>query len=224
MVHIPAGTFLMGKAGSRADEAPVHEVSVAAFRAAVAPVSNAEYAAFVAATGAERAPFLADERFAEPEKPAVGIDWFQAVAYCEWLSRETSDHHRLPTEAEREYAALGGLSGTDWPWLGERPSFVGHINSSTAPHIPGPACANGYGLMCMAENVHEWCSDWYSPAYYAESPLQDPRGPADGVRRASRGGAWRHSYKLTRVNARSSLVPTFRYNDYGFRVYEGIAG
>jgi len=70
----------------------------------------------------------------------------------------------------------------------------------------------------MAENVHEWCSDWYSPTYYAESPSDNPRGPAAGVRRASRGGAWRHREKTTRINARSSLVPEFRYSDFGFRV------
>jgi formylglycine-generating enzyme required for sulfatase activity len=90
-----------------------------------------------------------------------------------------------------------------------------------APHEPMPSCANGYGLLCMAENVHEWCSDWYDPRYYAVSPPENPPGPADGKRRASRGGAWRHREKTTRVNARSSLEPALRYNDFGFRVYAG---
>jgi formylglycine-generating enzyme required for sulfatase activity len=71
----------------------------------------------------------------------------------------------------------------------------------------------------MAENVHEWCSDWYGKEYYAVSPLDDPRGPESGVRRASRGGSWRHREKVTRVSARSSIPPEFRYSDYGFRVY-----
>jgi formylglycine-generating enzyme required for sulfatase activity len=71
----------------------------------------------------------------------------------------------------------------------------------------------------MAENVHEWCSDWYDANYYGQSPAVSPRGPDTGVRRASRGGAWRHSVKFTRLTARSSLPPDYRYNDYGFRVY-----
>ena len=77
---------------------------------------------------------------------------------------------------------------------------------------------NGYGLFDTAYNVHEWCSDWYAPDYYPSSPLEDPRGPSTGGRRASRGGAWRHEVKVTRCAARSSLNPQLRYNDYSFRV------
>ena len=87
------------------------------------------------------------------------------------------------------------------------------------PHIPLDACRNGYGLYCMADNVHEWCSDWYDRNFYVGSPEHAPIGPASGVRRASRGGSWRHRIKFTRVSARSSLSPNYRYNDYGFRVY-----
>jgi sulfatase modifying factor 1 len=71
----------------------------------------------------------------------------------------------------------------------------------------------------MTENVHEWCLDWYDAGYYAVSPTFAPTGPAAGRRKVSRGGAWRHSNKFTRVNARSSLDPSFRYSDFGFRVY-----
>jgi formylglycine-generating enzyme required for sulfatase activity len=81
------------------------------------------------------------------------------------------------------------------------------------------ACGNGYGLLCMADNVHEWCSDWYGPRYYEESPTESPAGPECGTRRASRGGAWRHREKVTRVSARSSIPPEYAYSDYGFRVY-----
>src|SRR5690606_11083322 len=90
------------------------------------------------------------------------------------------------------------------------------------PHVPAPECANGYGLRCMAENVHEWCSDWYDKDYYAVSPPAGPRGPETGKRRASRGGSWRHSTKFTRLTARASLDPGFRYNDFGFRVYADL--
>ena len=219
LILIPGGTFVMGKDGSRKDEAPAHEVTVAAFRAAVRPVTNAEYAAFVAATGVAEPPFAVEERFAWSDLPVVGINWFDAVAYCEWLSAQTGIAYRLPTEAEREFAALGARDGGDWPWEGERHPIADWINALDRPHAPRPECANGYGLRCMAENVHEWCSDWYSPEYYAVSPRESPRGPDEGKRRASRGGSWRHRDKITRINARSSLVPEFRYSDFGFRVY-----
>ena len=91
-----------------------------------------------------------------------------------------------------------------------------------APHLVGLSPANGYGLHDMGCNVHEWCSDWYAPTYYAASPDRDPQGPPSGRRRASRGGAWRHQIKVSRCAARSSLDPSFRYNDYGFRIVEAL--
>lgn len=219
LVLIPGGEFVMGKAASRDDERPPHKVALGPFRAALRPVSNAEYAVFVAATGYEPAPFVAEERFSRPAQPAVGISWFDAVAYCEWLTAETGIPFRLPTEAEREYASLGGLEGVDWPWgTGEHPAATA-INAADGPHEPLEQCANGYGVRCMAENVHEWCSDWYAADYYVSAPAASPTGPPSGKRRASRGGAWRHKDKFTRVTARSSIPPEFRYSDYGFRVY-----
>jgi formylglycine-generating enzyme required for sulfatase activity len=219
MVAIPGGSFLMGREGSRADEAPLHRVELPPFRAAVRPVSNEEYRAYVEATSAPSARFWEELHFSAPEQPVVGVSWFEAVAYCQWLSATTGISVRLPTEAEREFAALGGLSGGDWPWPGAAHPLAAEIGRMDGPHVPRDACANGYGLLCMAENVHEWCSDWYSATYYAISPGRSPRGPSTGKRRASRGGSWRHSVKFTRINARSSIPPAFRYNDYGFRVY-----
>jgi len=66
--------------------------------------------------------------------------------------------------------------------------------------------------------VHEWCADWYDKDYYSRSPAMNPAGPDAGVRRAARGGAWRHVYTMCRVTLRSKLDPSFRYNDHGFRV------
>ena len=222
MVELPGGTFRMGNDSGRPDERPAHSVRLSPFAAAISPVTNAEYAAFVEAVGALPAPFLTEERFAAAEQPVVGISWFAAAAYCEWLSSESGLAFRLPTEAEREYAALGGLETGDWPWPGENSVFVAAINGLDRPHAPAPECANGYGLRCMAENVHEWCSDWYDPAYYAVSPTENPAGPPAGKRKASRGGSWRHRDKTTRINARASLDPTFHYSDFGFRVYRDL--
>lgn len=209
----------MGKDGSRADEGPAHRVTVPPFRAAVSPVTNAEYEAFVLTSGASVAPFLKEERFAAADLPVVGINWFEAVAYCDWLSAQTGERYRLPTEAEREFAALGGLADTDWPWRGNNDAFVAWVNSQSGPHAPTAECANGYGVRCMAENVHEWCLDWYDPKFYSSSPVHDPRNGVASKRRAARGGSWRHQEKTTRINARSSLDPTFHYSDFGFRIY-----
>jgi formylglycine-generating enzyme required for sulfatase activity len=222
LANIPGGTFLMGKDNGRADEQPAHRVTLPAFRAAVKPVSNAEYDVFVRATGREAAPFRSDERFSDPQQPVSGVSWHDAVAYCEWLASMSRLPIRLPTEAEREFASLGGLAPRDWPWGNDGPETVEalqeivHLNQ---PHIPGPECLNAYGLHCMVDNLHEWCSDWYAAAYYASSPARSPRGPASGRRRASRGGSWRHSVKFNRISARSSLDPSYHYNDYGFRVF-----
>ena len=80
----------------------------------------------------------------------------------------------------------------------------------------GPA--NGYGLFNMGDNVHEWCLDWYGENYYPVSPEINPLGPENGTRRVSRGGSWRHQIKASRAAHRSSLPPSYRYTDYGFRL------
>lgn len=219
MLAIPGGTFRMGSDHGRADEAPAHDVTVPAFLAAEGPVTNAEYAAYVRATGAPPPPFIGEERFADPDLPVVGVSWFDAAAYCEWLSGQFGKPFRLPTEAEREFAARGGLADGDWPWPGENALFVSWIDSLSGPHVPSPGCANGYGLRCMAENVHEWCLDWYAPTYYAGSPARNPQNLVESKRRASRGGSWRHRAKTTRISARSSLGPGLHYSDFGFRLY-----
>ncbi len=212
----------MGDDRGRADERPAHRITLAPFRAAAGPVTNAEFAAFVEATAAQPPRFWDDPIFNASGQPVVGVSWFEAVAYCEWLSAEAGLRFRLPTEAERELAARGGGDGCAWPWgdaaPNDRPEMAA-IGGLERPHAPRATCANAFGLMCMAENVHEWCSDWYDAAYYAVSAVERPQGPAGGRRRASRGGAWRHQIKFNRCAARSSLDPTFRYNDYGFRLY-----
>ena len=216
---IPAGPFTMGEEAGRPDERPAHRVWLSAFRMALVPVTNREYAAFLAATKREAPRFWDDRRFNAPDQPLVGVSWFDAVAYCRWLRALTGRRYRLPTEAEREKAARGGLEGARFP-SGDDPGEADGRFPQEAPRPVGLSAPNGYGLFDMAYNIHEWCSDWYDPGYYRISPERDPQGPPSGTRRASRGGAWRHQVKVTRCAARSSLDPTFRYNDYGFRVVE----
>ncbi len=220
-VELPGGTFTMGSL-LRADEQPIRRVTVGAFAVSLTPVSNAEWARFVTATGRDPLPFAADERFNRPECPVVGVNWFDAVDYCAWLGEQLGRTCRLPTEAEREYAARGGIPGVLFPW-GDEPWDEGVYAFGAAgmdrPQPIGSSPANGFGLYHMGDNVHEWCSDWYRPDAYADAPARDPQGTPDGERRASRGGSWRHRIKVSRIAARSSLDPGRRYNDYGMRVY-----
>lgn len=230
-VELPGGRFTMGSR-ERADEEPVREVEVGPFAVSLVPVTNAEFTRFLAATGHEAPRFWDDPQFNAPECPVVGVSWSDAVDYCEWSSRILGRLVRLPTEAEREYAARGGLEGALYPW-GDEPWTDGVHGVGPAggdrPHPVGSTPPNGFWLYHMGDNVHEWCSDWYQPDGYRRevsldgSPVRDPRGPGDGVRRASRGGSWRHRVKVSRIAARSSLAQDRRYNDYGMRVYADLS-
>lgn len=190
LVDIPGGSFLMGGA---------HRVEVAPFALAACQTTNAQYALFLAETGHPPPPMA----FPDPEQPVVAVSWLDAVSYCEWLSRVTGRAIRLPSEAEWEYAARGGIEGAEYPWGNTPPeSRPGYATRwLDGPERVGRGAPNAFGIYDLCENVHEWCSDWYST-----------------TRRASRGGSWRHHVKISRCAARSSLAPELRYADYGFRV------
>ena len=228
-VPVPGGEFTLGSR-ERADEQPLRPVRVRPIEAALTPVTNAEYAHYLDATGHEPPKFWGDPRFNAPECPVVGISWTEAAEYCAWLSTLLGRPCRLPTEAEREWAARGGAD-TRYPW-GDEPWTEGIHGLGAAgndrPHVVGTTPPNGYGLYHMSDNVHEWCSDWYSPKAYDSfegDTVDDPHYLEETARRASRGGSWRHHMKVSRVAARSSLSPDFQYNDYGFRIYaEPLSG
>ena len=209
---IPGGYFLMGCEQGRDEEKPVHRVWVDTFEMAIHQVRNRDFACFRPAASA-----------VDPDLPVVSVSWFDAVAYCEWLSATCEEHYRLPTEAEWERAARGGRDGALYVWGDElpqsRPEYVRRWGGKvTGPRPVGEEPPNAYGIFDIGENVHEWCADWYSKDYYANSPERNPKGPASGDRRASRGGSWRHHIKVSRCAARSSIPPAFQYADYGFRV------
>jgi iron(II)-dependent oxidoreductase len=222
---IPAGWFLMGSESGQDCERPVHRVWVDEFKIAATQVTNAEYKLFFRATGSQAPPFRRDENFNDPQQPVAGVSWCEAEAYCRWLGSQTSRAYRLPTEAEWERAARGQLEQADFPW-GNEPAQS--IPDYAARWLSGPEpvaryAANSFGLYNMCDNVHEWCSDWYDPNYYAVSPERNPCGSASGKRKASRGGSWRHHVKVSRCSARSSIPPEFQYADYGFRLACGVS-
>jgi len=225
LAAIPAGWYVMGsrEGEGRDEERPAHRLWVDASDMARRQVTNREYARFLEATRRPPPPFWSDPLFKAPEQPVTGPSWFDAAAYCSWLSRETGDCFRLPTEAEWEWAARGGLPEAAYPWgdgdPAGRPNYVGRWRHAPEPVATSPA--NAYGLFDMCENVHEWCLDWFDPGFYAGSPERNPlctRPGTSPARRASRGGAWRHHVRISRCAARSAIPPEFHYADYGFRI------
>ena len=215
---IPGGPFLMGSAHGRDDESPVHETVVTPFHLGRTAVTRAQYGVFLEATHAAAPPFWDNEFFIRPDQPVVGVSWLDATAYAEWLTVETGETWRLPTEAEWERAARGGLSQARTAWGDEVPPGEIPAGALEGPWPVGRGTANGFGLFDMGTIVHEWCLDWYDPSYYSIAPRENPQGPAAGTRRASRGGSWRHRVRWSPPAARSSLTPESRYADYGFRL------
>lgn len=221
LADIPSGWFRMGREDGRSNERPVHEVWVDAFAMARTPVTNREFSAFVESAGADPPKGWAEERFSRENQPAAGVTWFQAEAYCRWLSERTGKPYALPSEAQREKAARGGLEGKLYPWGDGPPDWMdprgkGHTLDRLDDVAQDPP--NAYGLHNMGDLVHEWCADWYAADYYALSPDRNPVGPERGVRRSSRGGSWRHQVKTSTCASRTCLPPDKTHLDYGFRV------
>jgi len=209
---IPAGDFEMGdhfNEGS-SNERPVHTVYVDAFYMDVYEVTNAMYADFLNDVGKHKGDdgntWLdigdGDElielvggqyrpKSGYEDHPVIEVSWYGAVAYAEWAGK------RLPTEAEWEKAARGGLVGKRYPW-GDEISHddanyygIGGKDQWNRTSPVGSFAPNGYGLYDMTGNVWEWCSDWYDSNYYSSSPLREnPRGPSTGSHRVCRGGSW----------------------------------
>ena len=215
---VPGGAFMMGSDAGQEDERPVHRVHVDGFHLSIFPVTRREYAAFLADTGHEHPRDWHLSIFEGDDLPVVGVSWHDAVAYCAWRTRH-GEPERLPTEAEWERAARGGVDAAQFPWGDDIPGWIpqGGRGPLEGPWPVTLGTPNAFGIMGIAANVHEWCADWHDRDYYGRSPASNPAGPPSGARRASRGGSWRHAVTISRSSARSKLDPSFRYTDYGFR-------
>ena len=209
----------MGAESGSYDECPVHEVYVSAFEMAQSPVTNHDYALYVKSSKVSPPEYWENGRDYLPDQPVVGVSWHEACSYCEWLSHESRFSLRLPTEAEWEKAARGGLRNCDYPW-GNDPKGGGHgtlAGPLKTPREVAKMKPNGYGLYDMVENTFEWCLDGYDPHYYAESRTDNPTGPEYADQKSARGSSWKSDVLVDRCSARSRLAPYFRCDDFGFR-------
>jgi formylglycine-generating enzyme required for sulfatase activity len=218
-IDVSGGWFVMG-GGPIACENPAHRVFVDPFRLARTPVTQSEYNSFVREAGHDVAQSSASVPSDDSARPAVGLSWHDAVAYCDWVT-SVDEPVRLPTEAEWECAALAGREAVLYPWGDEPPESLADYDGRWHD---GPESVDLYasthplGISGLGLNIHEWCSDWYDADYYRVSPELRPTGPDTGSRRSSRGGSWRHAVKGTRCAARSSIPPDKQYADYGLRL------
>ena len=263
MVWIPSGTYYMGSTNAAPDESPQHLVTLNGFWMDKYEVTNDDFERFVKSTGyitgAERKPKAEDRPHAKPnllvpganwrhpagpdsniegkgKLPVVEVCWEDAVAFANWAGK------RLPTEAEWEYAARGGLDRKPYTWGAEFDTSNKKANlwqgkfpneDTGADGFKGAAPVgsfppNGYGLHDMTGNVWEWCADWYRPDYYAQSPAINPPGPRDSLdpaeptipKKVIRGGSFLCNDvdgSGYRPGSRMKASPDTGLSDTGFR-------
>lgn len=254
-VPVAAGTFRMGnELAASPDQQPVHEVFVDRFFIDEHEVTNRQFSRFVAQTGylttAEQRGWSyvfdkqekrwkktsgADWRHPEgpdsslvarDDYPVVHVSWHDATAYARWSGKQ------LPSEAQWERAARGGLRDANYPWGKDelvdgqyRANYRQHGKHADADGYERAApvksySPNPFGLYDMSGNVWEWCADWYDADYYWSSEDRNPGGPAAGTGRVIRGGSWLspEDFRLGHhVSTRDSRPPEQTHQHLGFR-------
>jgi sulfatase modifying factor 1 len=214
MVLIPAGEFQMG-ADRPADNSPVHPVFVDSFYIDKYEVTNAQYQIFCEANKKNLPWFWGIDRYrCGPnylDHPVLGVPWGDAKAYAEWCGK------RLPTEAEWEYAARGGLDSLMHPWGNDLDTTQANYWFSEGTKPVGSYSPNNYGLFEMVGNIAEWVADYFDEDYYQVSPRDNPTGPEKGKFHAIRGGGWHSGPGCVRVYGRQALAPYWIDFNTGFR-------
>jgi len=237
MAQIPTGCFEMGDHFDDGNiyDSPVHNVCISAFEMDMHEVTNSEYAECVGDGGCtppiHTDSFSRETYYGDPvynDYPVIWVDWYQATDYCTWAGK------RLPTEAEWEYAARGGLSGKRYPWGDTISGSDANYGDSGDPwdndtSPVGYYAANGYGLYDMSGNVYEWINDLWDPFYYQycidNGIVNNPPGPASGTAPVVRSGSWYIGTIVQRVASRTfgQFNPPGHCNHLGFRCARGGA-
>jgi formylglycine-generating enzyme required for sulfatase activity len=225
MVVIGAGRFRMGdiQNGGSDWERPVHSVYLSRFAMSRYEITFAEYDRFAQATGRQKP---SDAGWGRGNRPVINVSWFDATAYAQWLSQQTGQKYRLPTEAEWEYAARAETESQYW-WGNE----IGHNfancddcgsrwdNKKTAP--VGSFSANPFKLYDTAGNVYEWTCSEYEDKYSGKEQACLSKQNTTALR-VIRGGSWYSSPRFVRSANRYRLVPDYRDYKLGFRLVRKI--
>ncbi|HIJ84439.1 MAG TPA: SUMF1/EgtB/PvdO family nonheme iron enzyme, partial [Magnetococcales bacterium] len=228
LLPVPGEIFTMGDDhGSYDDEKPAHQVELSPYWLAETPVTNQHFGNFLRATKQREPAYWRDKKFSDPQQPVVGVAWHDAVAFCDWLSKESGNKFFLPSEAQWEYAARG-TDGRRYPWGNNDPTkelACYDLSTETGkPALVGqyPAGRGPFGHLDLAGNVWEWCRDvWDKDAYKkrAGAVTKDPfvnGNPADA--HPVRGGSWRLPAVGLRAAIRVGYGAGFRFGYLGFRL------
>ncbi len=254
MVYVEGGSFMMGSNGYDDDETPVHKVTVSSFWIGKNEVTQAEWKEVMGSNPSywkgdklpvEQVSWYAAIKYCNLRSLAEGLTPCYSISGItrpgNWGAVPTEDRnstwdavvcdfgangYRLPTEAEWEFAARGGVRSIGYDYSGS--NNLGSVawyadNSGNKTHDVGTKAANELGIYDMSGNVREWCWDWYSSSYYSSSPQDNPTGPKTGSSRLLRGGSW-HNYATNCRVAYRSLSYPYRgnSNDVGFRLCRAI--
>ncbi len=231
MVLVEPGTFYMGSDTGNSSEKPIHKVTLTRpYLIGVYEVTFEQYDAYTKAAKKNR---LEPEEQNRGTRPAMGMDWLQAVAYCNWLSEMEglipcydirgantkcdfdANGYRLPTEAEWEFAAKGGIKSSGYIYAGgnQADEVAWYIdNSGSDYHQVGLKKSNELGLYDMSGNMWEWCWDYWDHSYYEKSPAVDPAGPISvpkqdfiyEIEKSRRSSRWLNTEKFMTTSNRSA--------------------
>lgn len=218
MVTIEGGTFMMGCTPEQKycsdSERPPHLVKVDGFMLGKYEVTQALW---LAVMNTNPSFFINC-----PKCPVESVSWNDVQKFIRKINKMTGRKFRLPTEAEWEFAARGGTLTKGFQFSGST-NEINDVawyfdNSKKSTHPVGLKQSNELGIYDMSGNVWEWCSDYYSDTYYAESPASNPTGPTEGKHRIVRGGAWFYYKRYCGLSIRGWTVPYDRSNYFGFRL------
>ncbi|PHN06208.1 formylglycine-generating enzyme family protein [Flavilitoribacter nigricans] len=214
LISVQGGSFIMGSSkANRSDILPEHEVQLDDFSMGATEVSVLQYYLYCARTVQEMPDVPGLQLLGD--HPITGVSWADAEQYCTWLGEQTGRPIRLPTEAEWEYVARkGNYTGN----LGSVAWF--EENSQGRLHPVARKEPNALGFYDLLGNAQEWCSDWYEAVYYTGSPLLNPKGPENGIRKVLRGGSWEDTLGNIQPVIRNKNIPGIRSDKNGFRIVE----